>query len=120
MKYKPKYNKSRNWEEIENWYIELIEHGLKFEPMLDLVRHIRNSNLHQRLFAYTSMHKLVIGIYEEIEWNKEALHVEFDIEKRKWFFQYRAKPFRPIEFDRIYREEIGIEKFDSFIKGIKW
>ena len=66
-KYKPKYSKSKSWLEIENWYVELIEHGFKFEPILRLIQYIRNSNLNQRLYAFTSMHKVVIGIYDEIE-----------------------------------------------------
>ena len=58
--------KSGSWKEIEKWYIELIAHGLTFEPMLSLVRPIQNTNLSNRLFAFTSMHKLVVGIYDEI------------------------------------------------------
>ena len=119
-KYKPKYNKSKSWLEIENWYVELIEHGLKFEPMLKLIQHIRNSNLNERLFAYTSIHKLVIGIYDEIEWNREALHIEFDTDNRKWFFKYLSKPYEPIEFERTYNEGLGIEKLEQFIKNINW
>ena len=119
-KYKPTYNKSESWEEIQNWYLELIQSGLKFEPMLNLVKYIRHENLSERLFAYTSVHKLVVGIYEEIEWNREALHIEYDIAEKKWFFLYHSKPNQPIEFERCYDAELGIEKFDQFIKLIKW
>ena len=119
-KYNPQLTKSISWEEIEKGYLQLIEHGLKFEPMLNLVNHIQNSNLNERLFAFTSMHKLVVGIYDEIDWNREALHIEFDSETRKWLFKYRSKPFEPIDFERTYDEELGIEKFDQLIKNIKW
>jgi len=119
-KYKPTRIKSRSWEDIESWYLELIEDGLNYEPLLDLVKHIKNTSLDKRLLAYTSMHKLVIGIYDEIEWDREALHIEFDIGTKKWFFKYRSKPNQPIAFDRIYNEDLGIEKFEQFIKYIKW
>jgi len=118
--YNPTYTKSRGWDEIEHWYIELIEHGLTLEPMLDLVKHIRSSKLKIRLYAYTSMHKLVVSIYEQIEWNREALHIEFDLETRNRFFKYWSKPFAESEFERKYSEELGIEKFDQFINYIKW
>ena len=118
--YKPQLTKSNSWEEIENWYQELIEHGIKFEPMLELIKHIRDSDLQKRIYAYTSVHKLVVGIYGEIEWNREALHIEFDTETRKWFFTYQSKPSEPIKFKKIYNEELGITKFNQFINLIKW
>ena len=119
-KYKPQLTKSRSWREIESWYLELIEEGLKYEPMLKLVNHIQITNLDKRLYAFTSLHKLVIGIYDEIEWNKEALHIEFDTETRKWFFEYRSKPNEPVEFERSYNESLGIEKLEQFINYINW
>lgn len=118
--YEPKYNKSASWNEIENWYIELVEHGLQFEPMLDLIKHIRLNYSAYRLFGYTSVHKLVIGIYEKIEWNREALHIEFDTDTRKWFFIYHSHPFEPTSYKRNYEEKEGIKEFDNFIKKIKW
>lgn len=54
-KYKPSFNKSESWVEIEKWYLELIECGLKFEPMLNLIKHIQKTNLDSRLFAYASI-----------------------------------------------------------------
>ena len=60
-KYKPQYAQSREWSEIENKYLDLIESGLEFEPILNLVKYIRSSGLKDRIYAYTSMHKLVVG-----------------------------------------------------------
>ena len=88
--------------------------------MLNLVRYIKSSGLENRIYAYTSMHKLVVGIYEEIEWNSEAIHIEFDISSRKWYFKYHPKPNEPIEFERTYKEEQGLSKFQSIIKYLNW
>lgn len=88
--------------------------------MLQLVKHIISTKLSDRLFAYTSMHKLVVSIYKPIEWNREALHIEFDVLDNKWHFKYYSKPKEPVEFERNYAPEKGIEKFDAFIKLIKW
>jgi len=119
-KYKPQYAQFREWSEIENWYLELIEGGLDFEPMLKLVRYIKSSGLEKRIYAYTSMHKLVVGIYEKIEWNSEAIHIEFDISSRKWHFKYQPKPNEPIEFERKYNEEQGLNKFQNIINYLNW
>ena len=52
--------------------------GWKHDKLLELVRHIKSSDLSKRLFAYTSLDKLVISIYDTIEPNREALHISFD------------------------------------------
>jgi len=101
-------------------YSELITSGLNYEPMLELVQHISQSELRQRLFAYTSMHKLVVGFYEKIEPLGEALHIEFNLNTRKWSFKYYPRPDRELELDKIYDEQVGIEKFDRFIEKRKW
>ena len=119
-KYKPQIAKSKSWDEIEKIYLKLIGHGVKYEPMFNLINHIRRTNLNQRLFAYTSMHKLVVGIYDEIEWNREVLHIEFDTETRKWFFKYISKPFESNAYSKMCNEDLGTEKFDHFIKKINW
>lgn len=119
-KYKPQTAKALSWQEIEQKYADLTGIHPEFNPMLLLVKHIASTTLSTRLFAYTSMHKLIISIYNPIEWNREALHVEFDTLVKKWYFWYYSKPKEPIEFERTYSSEKGIEKFDAFIRQINW
>lgn len=88
--------------------------------LLELVRDIKNSDLSKRLFAYTSMDKLVIIIYDRIDPCVEALHISFDLESNKWHFEYYAHPFKDPEFVRSYPAEKGMEKFDKFVKMVKW
>jgi hypothetical protein len=57
---------------------------------------------------------------DPMEWNREALHVEFDGQTQKWLFKYYPKPKEPIEFEQQYTADNGIEKFDNFIKMIRW
>jgi len=111
---------SISWQEIEKGYTELIKNGLTIMPMLDLVMHIQKTGLSNRLFASMSMQKLVIGIYEELEWNNETLHVEFSNQERKWLFTYYSGSSKSINYNRVYNEEQGIEKFDQFISNINW
>jgi hypothetical protein len=117
-KYQPRKAKARAWDYIENRYIE-DWHG-KHKRLLELVQHIRNSDLSVRLFGSTSMDKLVISIYDPLDYRKESLHITFDLWNRKWHFEYIAMPFQEAEIVRTYDEEKGIEKFDNFIKMIKW
>jgi hypothetical protein len=119
-KYKPWTAKSRPWSEIENHYIDLNNHNWGHQKLLELVRHIIHSDLSGKLFAYTSLDTLKISIYENIEPFREELHVSFNSDKQEWLFQYYAKPNEVSEFTRVYPADTGIEKFDNFIKMVKW
>jgi len=62
----------------------------------------------------------VISIYDEIEWHKETLHIEFDRNSEKWNFKYFSRPNEKPEFERQYDADLGIEKFDKLTSMIKW
>lgn len=118
-KYRPKLCKIRSWNEIEQDFNECF--GEQYRTTIaELVRHINTSGLADRLFGVMSMDKLVIGIYDPVEWDRETLHVTFDTRKKEWHFVYHAMPFRPPEFVRTYPVEKGIGKFDNFVQIIGW
>ena len=119
VSYKPLFlAKTSPWSDIEQHYLDCF--GGQHSNLLELVRHIKNSDLSKRLFAFTSMDKLVISIYEDLGTFVEALHIIFDIQSDKWYFKYYAQPFKDPEFVRTYSADTGIEKFDNFIKMINW
>jgi hypothetical protein len=118
-KYTPQYAKARPWEDIEEHFINLFS-GAHKENIALLINHIITTEVSKRIFAYTSMNKLIISIYNPIEWNREALHIEFDIYTQKWSFKYFPKPNEEEEFVRQYPLEVGIQKFDQFIGMVKW
>lgn len=119
-KQKPQTAKARPWNAIEGHYMDLNKQGWGHDRFLELVRHIKATGLVDRLYAYTSMDKLVVSIYNPIEWNREALHIEFDRHNQRWDFKYTSRPNEKPEFERQYSAELGIEKFDKFISMIKW
>jgi len=117
-KYQPWNSKAQSWDYIENRYLE--DWKVRHSRLLELVRHIKNTDLKNRLFGSTSMDKLVVGIYDPLDYRKESLHITFDLSAKRWNFEYIAMPFDGPEFVRNYDEELGVEKFDSFINMIKW
>lgn len=119
QKYIPRYAKARPWNEIESHYIQLNKHGWHLEEMSNLVRFIKEK-YDFKLFGYTSMDKLVVSIYEKIEYNREALHISYSDQNKEWTFEYYEKPFTENKFLRHYSADNGIEKFESFIQLIKW
>jgi len=116
----PQTVQPRSWDHIEQYYIRLNEGGIKQDNFLELIRYIRSSGISIRLFACTSLDKLVISIYNPIEWERETLHIEFDRSSQKWHFKYYPKPFEKVEFERTYPADKGIEKLDAFIKLMRW
>lgn len=119
-KYKPQTACVVPWQQIEAYYQDLISSGLHLQSMLSLVQFIKNSGLDKRLFAYTSMHKLVVTIYEIPEWNREALHIELNYLTKKIHFEYRPEPYASIEAKRCCTEEDTITKFNQYINWLKW
>lgn len=88
--------------------------------MLELVQYIIDSGLSQRLFAFTSLDKLIIGINNPLERDREVIHIAFNSEEQRWNFEYHSIPFATAEFIRNYRADQGVEKFVNLIKLLKW
>ena len=112
--------KARPWNEIEEHYVDLNNKGWGHDRLLGLVRHIRSSGLQDRLFAFTSVDKLIISIYDPIERDRESLHIDFDRHNQRWDFKYISIPNEKGGFERQYEANLGLEKFDKFISMIKW
>jgi hypothetical protein len=110
--------KAQTWDYIENRYV--TDFGHCHFRLIELVRHIKSSELSNRLYGSSSMDKLVISIYEELDYRKEALHITFNLDKDEWNFEYYSLPFQAPDFVRIYSADKGIEKLDNFIKMINW
>ena len=118
QKYQSWNAKAQSWDYIESRYIN--DWDGKHERLLELVRYIKHSDLKDRIFGSTSMDKLVISIYDPLDYRKEALHITFNLSNKQWIFEYIAMPFQEPEFVRTYEEDKGIEKFEKFIQMIKW
>jgi hypothetical protein len=117
---KPHLAKTVSWNEIENRYKELVSLGLEFDGMLSLVNHIRQSNLAERLYAYTSMHTLIVTIYDIAEWHREELHIEYNVYSKAWRFIYYSRPDQPAEKEEHYEGVQGIDIFLKYIELLKW
>ncbi|GAA4318901.1 hypothetical protein GCM10023149_17240 [Mucilaginibacter gynuensis] len=118
--YQPQFIKAIPWDKIEEHYSQLIvDHGFEFQNILSLVQYISNTGLSEKLFGYTSLHKLVITIYDTPEWNRESLHVELETATGKVYFTYHSKPFEKV-VERCYNEDEIISGFIKYVKMLKW
>jgi len=111
---------AQSWSNIEDFYSRLAAEAGFGAEMAELIRHIRSCGYASRLFAYTSMHELIIGLYPELEPSIETLHIEYDKDAKAYQLRYYAAPSRHPEVERIYPKEVGLKKFDDFIGYLKW
>jgi hypothetical protein len=109
--YNPSLTKPQIWEYIEDHYSNGF--GSPHFMMRKLVQHIREAGLASRLFAYTSMDRLVVSIYDNIDHQREALHITFDLNQNRWHFAYFAAPFKDPEFVRTYPADNGMRRLTS-------
>ena len=114
-------NRAQPWPSIVAFYQDLTSYGWGHE-MLTLTQHIISSDAAERLFAYNSHATLKISIYPSRVGGTEELIIDFDQQKQMFCFEYYARPMlhEQPEFRREYSPEVAAEKFDQFLRWIRW
>ena len=113
--------KAKSWDEIEHFYNDLTSRGWPLQDIIKLIQYVNESNnLRQKLFGCTSLDKLIISIYNPIELDRQALHIQYEKAERLWNFKYCPSPNREVEHERNYPGELLIEKFQDYINLLKW
>lgn len=112
--------KAYNWNDIYFFYKNLIDsYGFELTPLLELVEHIQQNEKHKRLFAYISLHKLIVGRSNPLNSQKESLHIDYDTKEQKWSFVYYPKGNASMETTTCTRE-LGIHLFEEIIYNKGW
>ncbi|MFL5789448.1 MAG: hypothetical protein ACJ748_15415 [Flavisolibacter sp.] len=107
---------AQNWDYIENDFTK----PEYYSNILRLIKFIKSSGLSNRVYGVKSLDKLILSKYNPIDVHKEALHINFDPITNKWHFQHYSAPLNDPDFDHKYELHKGIEKFQEFVKMIKW
>ena len=117
-KYIPTLSKAQSWEYLLNRYQSEFEGQFSF--YVELVNHILKSEIHNRIYAVSSMNKIIISVYELIDFQREALHISLNPASHKLSFTYFSKPNIDPEFERCYDVKDGVPKFDQFVEMLNW
>jgi len=111
----------REWEDIRSFYSDLIVKGWPLDDIIPVISYMADdSKLSERIFAYTSLDKLVLSIYYPIEPHRESLHIQFDKSNQLWEFKYYPAPYQPVEHERAYPGNLLLEKFKNYISRLNW
>jgi hypothetical protein len=117
--YSPLLIKARPWGELQVYFDEQLD-GQNSGAMAMLIKHIISSGLNKRVFGISSLDRIVISIYDPIQFDRESLHIAFDTVTQTWCFKYFSMPFKEAEWTRTYPKELGILKFDALIGLLRW
>lgn len=117
-KYIPTLTRAQSWEYLLNRYQSELEGQFSF--YVELVNHILDSEIQNRIYAVSSMNRIILSVYEQIDFHRDALHISLDPTSHKLSFTYFSKPNIDPEFVRSYDEKDGITKFDQFVKMLNW
>ena len=120
-KYQPSLVEAKSWVEIERFYADLISQGWPLDDIISMIQSIKDDDrLRNKLFACTSLDKLIISIYNPIDLWREAAHIQYNREKELWDFKYYTSQYREPEHQRSYTGELLIEKFRNYVKVLGW
>ncbi|QKG53627.1 hypothetical protein [Hymenobacter sp. BRD67] len=111
---------SRSWDSIESHFVDLNSQGWHQEELLALVQHIKGTSLAQRVFAVTSLDELVISKYTPFAIHHEVVRVRYDRSQQAFLFNYLLEQLPEPEVQRKYPAELGIEKFNLFMRWLNW
>jgi hypothetical protein len=114
------YNLIMSWIALSKGWDTIEQESFGEPEMLNLVQYIKSSGISERLYGTRSVDRLILNLYDRIEFDREALHIRFNKQTAKWEFTYYSVPFKGPEFKREYNSDKGIEKFENFIRLINW
>jgi hypothetical protein len=104
-KYQPSLVETKSWNEIEQFYADLISNGLPLDNIIPMIQFIKaDDRLPHKVFACTSLDKLIISVYNPIELWREAVHIQYNREKESRDFKYYPLPYQEPEIKEVTLE----------------
>lgn len=119
LNYRSPLIKSRDWQEIIDYYDELVnKYQFNSEPMLNIIKYI-SANYSYGIYATTSMFTLCVAQTPKFDLNKNVLRIDFS-DNRFEFVYIDPKKTRLSGWKKICSAEQGISTFEHIMKRLKW
>jgi hypothetical protein len=81
--------KTQSWPRIHGFYADLLDrHQLPVTPIIQLLAWLKKEQMEEQLYAFTSMHDLVITDSQEFDWDHHTLRISPDFASHKIRFEY--------------------------------
>ena len=108
--------RTENWPKIHAFYAHLLaDYRLPVEPIIRLLEWIEEEGIERELFAFTSMHDLVITDQEEFDWDHHTLRVSLDFHTKKFHFEYARHSGASDRMTKEAEESGAIEVLRQFM-----
>jgi hypothetical protein len=116
--WRPTKVQTRPWADIARFYGEIRGHWNAHVSMQLLCQHVALSAYRDLLFGATSMHTLLVGQHETLEWNCNMLRVEPTTAERIAFSFHEKEFVEPV----VWTAAPGavVEAFERFVRRVKW
>ena len=110
----------RSWNEIKEFYEDLVHNGLKLQPMVRLIEEIQGSRYVIGLYAWTSMYNLcVVQMPVNYPYDGPYLRVSPLFDGRVEF-RYLDTSIPDRQWHRTVREEEIFSRLEHFINQLHW
>ena len=106
------------WAEIADIYGEIREPWSAHLWMQRLCQHIAAAAYRDLIFGATSMHALLVGQHETLEWNSNMLRIEATSAEGITFTFHEKEFVEPIVW--TCAPEAVVETFERFLRRVKW
>ena len=108
--------KTQSWPRIHAFYADLLaKHQVPVSPIIRLLEWLKEQGLEDVLFAFTSMHDLVITDHEEFDWDHHTLRVSLDFQTKRFHFEYARHSGATDAMKKEVEEPEAIESLRQFL-----
>lgn len=109
---------TRPWADIARIYPAIQRRWRAHVWMERLCQHIAASPYRDLIFGATSMHTLLVGQHQTLEWNCNVLRIEATSAERITF-SFHEQPFmEPVVW--TCAPEAVVDTFEKFLRRVKW
>ena len=118
LSWRPTPVRTRPWSEITRMYGEIWNPWTAHVWMKRLCEHIERAPYGGLIFGATSMHTLLVGQHETLEWMNDMLRVD-PAQPHRITFSFHERAFvDPVVW--ACAPDAVIETFERFIRRVKW
>jgi hypothetical protein len=108
--------KTQSWPCIHAFYADLLaKHQVPVSPIIRLLEWLKEEGIEDGLFAFTSMHDLVITDQEEFDGDHHTLRVSLDFQTQRLHFEYARHAGATDSMKKEVEESEAIESLRQFL-----
>ncbi|HRE84157.1 MAG TPA: hypothetical protein PLN52_24140 [Opitutaceae bacterium] len=108
--------RTENWPTVHAFYDHLLaDYRVPVEPIIRVLEWLKEERIERELFAFNSMHDLVITDREEFDWDHHTLRISLDFHTKKFHLEYTRHSGASDRMKKEAEESQAIEVLRQFL-----